>query len=233
MRKERTLYYRKPIVLTEDRLIEVHQIVLKRCSHIAYSATAKDGLSIEFSSFDELQKYSNFGKERITSLIIEGRLDDYSRSIIITFSPSFPYKRGTVSYRYAFNDSDMEAAFVKEMQVFLEKATEYNAQFVICEALTLLVLYAAVAVFSLIWVRRATAIPIAIAFSLSLCYIATFIFDLISKYFWKKIFPSVVYCWGEEKQRYENHKDLRSKIFWVVIVGILIAFVVGYYFKIK
>lgn len=46
------------------------------------------------------------------------------------------------------------------------------------------------------------------------------------------LFPSVVFCWGEEAKRFEKWSKLRTNIFWGIIVTALIGLVTSYLFKI-
>ena len=60
---------------------------------------------------------------------------------------------------------------------------------------------------------------------------ATAVYYLCSKLMWKKLYPRVIYAWGEEKERYSKLEGLRSNLFWGVLVTIIISIIVGLLLK--
>lgn len=238
MIKNRNFTYKRIIVLTIQRLKELETLLLKHCDSIDFIAITKNNAEIQFDSFDELSRFSNFGEDKIISLSLKCRTKkDYGYKISIDFSPKYPYLDNTVRCMYCFSDIDKESIFIADFEKFLDKIAVFHTKYMICEwasfiFFVVLGLYPIVIPINGIAYYQAArgAYPLVVGILLSEG-IAMGLYKLCSKYIWKKLFPRAIYSWGEERENYTKLEKLRSNLFWGVLVTTIISVVVGFILK--
>ena len=221
MTYEKTNYFHKKMVITEKRLKELDSIMYKYSDSVEYKATLKDKTTVEFNSFDELLNYDNYGNRKIRTLIVEGR-SEYSTIIQMFLAPSERYSKETARYSYKFKEKDKETTFLEEINHFFSKAVEYEKSDAICEwfSLALILSLAVLLVKKLFPITPDNEIIYMILF---VGLFALMIYKTISYFVWDRLFPDVVFAWGEEKERYEELDRFRSNVFW----GVIVAFAIG------
>lgn len=233
MLKEKKYTYKKAIVLTIQRLQELNDIILKHSDIIEYEATTANGASIKFDSFDELKRFDNCGEDRITSLILRCyEKNSYKFNIYIDFSPQITNNSETVRCQYRFSDSDKESVFITDLRKLLEKSTEYDTNYKICKWISF-VFFIILGVHPVFFKYNGQAIYQYlgdVTFFVIVCileFISTGFYYRVVEPALQRIFPRVFYVWGEEERNYHNQKNLRSNLFWGVIVATLINLAVG------
>ncbi|MBQ4447069.1 MAG: hypothetical protein II897_02095 [Clostridia bacterium] len=223
IRKETT--YRKRLVISQNRIIELDSILEKYCERIRYKATTDQGTSLAFEDRDELLKYDNFKNGKTISLDVSGESKDRSTSIEITIAPTFKLKDETARCRYEFSDNDKERLFVDDWTTFLKKCTEYQISYTICKVATF-VFWLSLGVYFLVRffntkLRDLSYYPL--LFILMFSFIKTVTHD---KTIWDRVFPPAVFPWGEEREKNLKRINIRSQLFWAVVIptAISIAF---------
>ncbi|MBR3083831.1 MAG: hypothetical protein IKH03_04590 [Oscillospiraceae bacterium] len=226
---------KKRIVLTAPRLKELNSILLKYCQHLQYSITTKNQSRVYFNDFDELSGYVNYGEDKIRSLKIEGREILLAEPIItIEFSPKTPYAGYSTILYCMFSDTDKISIFSNDIRKFIDKAAEYNTSYSACKwagliLFILLGLYFAYSHFSGKIFGIFNIFLVIMEFLLSEL-VAIMLYAAFSILVWQKLFPRVVFAWGEEEQKYQRLKNLRSNLFWVVLIGAVISVLVAFIF---
>lgn len=222
--------YRKAIILDEERIRKIIKLIEKYCDGTKIEITTKRKSQISFGSLEELLQYDNFGKNRIDELFISG-YNDYLKTISIEFSQDlspflFISYGKTVNCSYTFYNQEDEKLFVEDFKILLSK---YKAPYWIMSKITPIgIIFWISASFSLYnlfndnlhfsdltWPFFLIVLMLAI-----LCWCLLISLD---RYVINYIFPPIVFAIGEEINRFEKNKNLRTNIFWVIIVGIIVG----------
>ena len=239
MVKSRVFSYKKIIVLENQRMQELRDLLLKHCDRITFQAITANKAEITFESFDELMEFSNFGDDKIVSLSLWCYApNEYSYKIKIEFSSQDPFHNETMRCQYNFSNTDEESILISDLQKFLEKSTAYNTAYKICEwasyfffiVLGILPIYFPVngkAIYKLLSGKGYLFVFVFITEFISYAGL----YHLFKKQILKRVYPRVIYAWGEEEKRFNELKALRSNLFWGVFVAIVINIVVGILLK--
>lgn len=241
MKKRRYFEYKKTVLLTIPRLQELNQLLQKHGKCINYSATTKNHAEVLFDTFEELTNFDNFQENKIVSLSIECRncrqSDDSEVYINIEFSPSSPYDTDTLRCYYYFFDVEKETVFLSDFNRFLVKTATYDRNYKVCEwstflAFFILGLYPVFIPFGGVpyYQRVRGLFPVIMAVLLSEMF-AFFLYYLISRMIWKKLFPKAIFAWGEESAHYAKLEIIREQLFWVVLIGPVMSIIVGLILK--
>lgn len=234
MKKYCNLQFHKRVVLDIQRLKDLDRILLKQCGHLNYTIMTKSKNRVLFDSFDELIAYPNFGEERITCLEITGYSSQLSSNEIVSlaFSPITPYESYTVKGRYCITDIDKESIFKADINSFLDKATRNQNSFKACEIISWL-FFVVVGFYPMMLplykVYKHTYPKVMLIFLSQM--IAHALYAIVRFLILPRVFPRVVFAWGEEEKRNEWHEKLRSNLFWAVLIPLLIAVVVPCFIK--
>lgn len=232
MKKESQIYSKKRLLITNERLGELQNLLSKYCTHIDWKATLTDGTTVTFDSFEELQKYSNFGSARILGIKATGRSDDFKTTIIVNISREYLSLKRFGECSFEFASEDQYTVFRKEIQDFFEKCVEGEFAYQLGRWLFALALLGVVlfAAFKFINFNTDSAFLI-IVFLLMLAGVAFWMSITFSTKVWDLAYPSIVFAIGEGVVRYEKFKKWRSNTFWGVIVAAAISFLVGLILK--
>ena len=238
MIKYRFFTYKRIIVLTIQRIQELESLLHKHCDSIDYKATTKNEAEIYFESFDELSSFCNFGEDKIVALHLKCRLNSNSDfSIEIDFSPKFPHSDCTVRCFYCFSDIDEESIFISDFKKFLDKTAIYNARHNVCEWLSfafffLLGLYPIIIpIGGAAFYQAAKNAVSLVSGALMIETVALFLYALFSKFVLQKLYPRVIYAWGEETEKEKKLESLRSNLFWAVLIATVINIITGLFLK--
>ena len=234
MVKYRLFTYKKIIVLSDQNMEELRSLLLKHCDKINYQVITKNEAEITFDSFDELMSFNNFGDDKIVSLSIKGYVNNEYRFIVgIDFSPQSPYDSETIRCQYFLSDIDKESVLTSDLHRFLEKVTKYDAQYKGCKIVNFM-LFCVIGIYPVFipTIRnfiRETQYKQMIIFAV--LFISQFImrglYNLCTKYIWRKLYPRVTFAWGEGKTQFQNVEKLRSNLFWGVLIAALVSLGVG------
>ena len=232
MKKEGQIINRKRLLITNERLVELQNLLSKYCTQIDWKAILTDGTTISFDSFEELQQYSNFGSTKIFGINSDGRSDDFKTIIKVTISRKYPILKQFGECSFEFASEDQYTVFRKEIKEFFEKCVEGEITYQVGRWLFALALLGIV-LFTISTLVKVTAESI---FLIILSYfmiagLTLWLSILFSTKVWDFILPSIVFAIGEGVARYEKIKKLRSNIFWCVLVAAAIGVLVDLILK--
>ena len=237
MIKNRSFEYKKIIVLTIERMQELRELLLKHGDSIEYTAITSNDAEIEFDSFDELCGFNNFGEDKIKSLnLICRKKEDYKFIIDIDFSPEYP-KKASVKCKYCFSSVDYESVFISDLEKFLDKTSTFDMKYRICKFIgywifLLLGVYPVlIPINGMPYYKTVSGQTILFVVLLIFELTAIGLYSLFVQHILNRLYPRVIYAWGEERERYNRLLALRSNIFWGVIIALLISLAVGLLLK--
>lgn len=222
MQIKKELTYHKRLFITPERINELEELLNRYCEVIKYDAKTSSGTTLSFDNRKELLEYDNFKNGKIVSLDITCRSKDYLTSIDIGFAPSLYPKNISAKCNYKFTDNDSERLFVDAWTTFLEKATEYQNSYVLCQ-ITALVFGLSLGIYLLVRYfntrfRMVSYMPL--MFILMYYIIKS---PMKENTIWSKVFPPAVFSWGEEQRKYTDYVRIRSNLFWVVVIPTVIS----------
>ena len=226
--------YKRALVLTPERIKELETIFRKYCERVFYEATTVAETDISFVSVDELLNYDNFQNRKLKSLTVTGR-NGIDRIVTCTFVPDnikiFVGYGETCICRYTVSTVDAETTLKADILTFLKKVT---ASFWLIGKFRLFGLLGCVSLYifpSLLLFGRVSDAEWSFSrfiLSLLLGYGLVAIIRLVDRCVLEKLFPSIVFLWGEETEYYEKCDRMRKNIYWCVIVAIVVGIVVFY-----
>ena len=233
MKLEGRFTYKKALILTPERIKELEIVLLKYCENVSYEATTVTDTEISFSSIDEMLNYDNFQKRKLKEVTIVGR-NGYEKIVNCFFGVrGFPIFKGyneTCLCRYIVSDVDKETMLRNDIQIFLKKAT---ASYWLLGKFRLFGLLGFVSLYLFLLLllfgeninAKLMTIPLFFV-SLLIGFCLVKVIQLIDC-FLEKIFPPIVYLWGEEKENYEKYDKLHHNIFWCVFIAMIVSIVCG------
>lgn len=232
MKKEGQIINKKRLLITNERLGELKKILSKYCSQVDWKATLTDDTSVTFDSFEELQKYSNFGSAKILCLKTSGRSEDFKTMITVNISRKHSYLNHSGECSFKFASEDQYTVFRKEMQDFFEKCVEGEFAYQVGRWLLALVLFGAIlfAAFTMIKVADKSNSSTIAVYSMLIGF-AFWLPITFSTKLWDILYPSIVFAIGEGVSRYEKLKKLRSNLFWGVLVTFVVSVIVSLILK--
>lgn len=229
MIQKKELEFKKTIVLDAKRMADLDAIMHKYSDRVSYSITTKGKTRIDFDSFDELMSYSNFDKERISQLMIEGKTwnNRFTVDIDVELMPNPVFNR-SVKCSYRFEDVEKAKLFEIDLVDLLNRTVEnYHSRigFRLCLTVALFAIYAisCILIFKSVLSSNVQSILIG-------CMAAALIFPGLSgiRQLTNAVFPRVIFAWGEEAKQYDKNAKLRSNLFWGVLVATIVAIGTGF-----
>lgn len=228
MRQNKKIEFNKPIVLDADRMNELYTILQKYSNKVSFRGITKEEAKIDFDSYEQLMRYSNYDKERLVSLEVRGRTwgENNDVDIDIELQPD-PIFRRSVRGSFQFDDVEKARLFELELIDFLNRSVENYGSSIGLKTILWVVLIAIVTFLFVILLKKdLLKNNMASLFggcmgSLSVVYMMN-----IGK-ITNKVFPKVSFVWGEEAKRYNRRAKLRSNLFWCVLVATIIAIGTG------
>ena len=224
-------YYRKAIILDKNRMYELEKLLLNYCNMIDYEAEIENKTIIKFSSITEMLSYENYGEWKIKKLIITG----YQNSrLVLKISTGKPCAWGapigyinTVECFYKLQSIDEQKSLKEKFMVFFKKAT-LSYWF-----------WGKIRTIGIVWLLFIMVLPIYFYLkdsfqSTSISSFSTFISIIVGfmlgfilgsfDYFCLgRLMPPVVFSWGEEINNENKKKNIRTNIFWCVLVALVVG----------
>ena len=222
--------YKRALKLTPDRMRQLEELLNRYFDKIVYNCNIKNGSDITFQSLEEMLEYDNFSTGKIVSMNIYG---ETTAQLTINFSEgygTFSNYEQVVYCNYTLYDVVQDTIFIKELNEFFKKST---LNYWLIGKATLfslsLACYSFILIFRIIEARlRFSAANLSLD-ELLLAIALLFLAYFIDKNLLKKLFPPIVFYWGEEERAFDKKDKLRTNLFWVVLVGILIGIVVFFF----
>lgn len=221
------------VIVNDTFLKNIDSIISKYFIKPTYSAIILSGDSIEFDSLEELLNYENGLTEKIVSLNI-----DYGYYNSIRISSMEDSYDSSILIFYITDDSDTKVLFDTEIKNEINKiSTSKLYSFISSSSISrisfiIFLIFTMISIVSYFYGGQSSIKQLTILFNplLYLAFVfAVFVYlgilfgirDII-----RKLFPSVVFYLGMEKERYNKIKDIRKNIFWCVIVAFILAVIV-------
>lgn len=235
--------FKNPVEIKSDDLIQLESIITKYYPSVKYTAELKDGSNVIFDNLDELLKFKNERERKILVLkVLAGRFD-FSREIEIKFESGISsYKAFSYSIKveYKFHDSEKEIIFLNEIKSFCNhiKKDPVFSFFSKLWAPTILIALGAI-FFTIEFIFKAITSNAAdthinetfdIPVSMIIGIITMMILVFLDK-FWRYMFPSIVILLGEEVKNDIFRNKLRSVIFIVILLGIVVSLIGSFVFS--
>lgn len=208
-------------------------IILKHCDRIDFSANTYAKTRIAFDNLDELLEYDNFKSRRIVSLTLTG-YKKYDRSISVRIDDLglFPFANygTTVQCSYKLPSVDEEAIFKSDFSNWYQKCVPpywLLGKFSLFGLLTIPSMF--IMFIKLVYGSK-TDVDLSSLSVLQSLVISTLVglgivycVRAFDTYFWKNLFPAIVFNWGEEEKRNEKWRRYRNNIFWGILVALLLG----------
>lgn len=230
---------KKAIILSPQRIKDLHNFILKNCERVEYTAVTAANTRISFENIEELLAYDNFKTRRITELEITGYV---GRSRIITVYIANWNLLSVTNYGTTVR-CDYQLPSVEAETLFLHAFEEWYSM---CIAS-----YWLLGKFS---INGALLLPGAFIWFLRLMFGGTFIeidygniallsalaifcvvgfmlakiINYIDTHFLGSLFPAIVFLWGEEEKRYEKWGTFRSNLLWGIIIALLLGLLTNF-----
>lgn len=216
--------YSKAVILTAERVWELESMLRKHCTAVKYEISTFSGIKLEFQAMDELLEYDNFKKKRIRTLRVLG-FTKCESVVEMTFLSSNTRKKArgyheTCICDYTFKNMDSQSIFREDMADFFDKCTApywiWGKLPVCFVPLFLGCLYVVCSYFagkfSLPMINGRIGITVIIAPLLLISFPLGHVIH--------KVFPPVVFLWGEEIQRNGRYEKFRNNFWWGGIVAV-------------
>lgn len=225
-------HYSKSLVLPADRLSGLAEILGRYCDRIRYEAVTVNNLNIAFQSKEELLSYDNYGKKRVKELVISGYhgLSRVFRFELLSEKEWFSLLGYWKTAKCSYSFSDMKDAdhFQSDVMSLLHKATpsywwvgKLSVWGIMWLSSLLSTTYNLFAGKSLEYHGSA-----GVFFLVLILVIAVMVlFAAVDRFLIGSLFPPITFAWGEELRRAQKYSNLRSNIFWCVIIAILVGLV--------
>jgi len=224
--------YKSAIVLTPERMAELDNILNKYYPSFFYSAVIENESKIKFSNLREMISFDNALQHKIKSIIISEKDEANYPDLFIKIKPrksiffNFEY---TVLVEYKLSNPDDEILLRNELSILFNKARAQNSFLYKFSLIQLLfpytiwgiLYYSYSAIFkSFDLFKEYTNTRMLFEF-----FIATWVLAICMffPFLWMKIFPPIMFSWGEAIQVNRRLCDTRNKIFWGLIVASLIS----------
>lgn len=224
--------YRKAITVTPERIVEIVECLKDvfpfSVDRIQYTGIIKNGSTIRFNSVKELAKYENFADGALVSINIYNA--GYFNLIIKkTYNAICNYGK-TVHFSYEVNSNDDEILLKNNLLKELDKAklnywwiAKFNPILLLMVISLLSVpraiyLYGFGGWFSSLFTAQSLIPESAVINALVL--IGVFCWAIFLP-IWLRVFPVLLFNWGEEGKKIQKIISRRESILYDVFIGII------------
>lgn len=240
MKVENTFKFKKAIVLDSNRMTEIHSLIFSFCEDVRYEVELDNGRIIS-CNLEALLSLDNFEKERIQFIRIaayeKNSIENNNIHINIGHNK---YDRMLLSYSnicecsYAFDSMNKADSFEKQILNILEKSkapywklAKVNISTVVFLVSLLYTIYNYIA-------GKLSDKNVQMIFSskiVLIAFIIVIVLYFIDKIIHITILRDVNFVWGEETEKYERRKKLRSNILWSIVISMLIGLFANFIFS--
>lgn len=226
--------YKSAIVVDNDLLREINELITSYFIQPDYSAKVVSNDEIKFDNLEELLEYDNFSSGRVKSLSVH--FGSYDEILFEEDRTGWSINSYTYSVKALFqtDSNDKSEDFKRKLKKLLDKKKQsilYTAasKFSFVHICVVVLIYSVLLnFFQLLHDSTASVMettPALITVAIAIVIIAyAFMAGLVK--ILNTFFCPIVFALGENKKRYEKIKDIKSKIFWGVIVASIVSIVV-------
>lgn len=232
-----TFTYNFPLVLTEKEIrFLVNSLSQQHCEYVTYIGTTINGTDITFPSVDRLLAYENKDKDRLGSVTIQG-FRGREKKLRIFFDGMHGIGTATkypnvFICEYEVASEDEGASLDGIIKHFLSKVkAPYWCQGKYGQVL-LQAAFTISALFFFVYhpfFRLYSENMDLTGFVLPLALLYGFILGFLKLTQWgvEKLFPPIVFLWGEEEKRHEQRKNYILSVFLSLLSSGLYAIIIG------
>lgn len=220
--------FRKAIVVDRKLLEEIENIITAYYGRPRYSAILENDDKIMFDSIDEILEYDNYEKRKINILnLLANQTFNLTFHADLSFIHNYKH---TVVGGYETKNNNDSILIVEKIQESLNKSKQ-PLYYTLLSKVSMMYLVIIIGIISLmlnIYNRFQSSIEYSSAFYINTVIISALIFYIIGTAFSKIIgyfFKPVIFNWGKEVERIGKIKSLRGNIFWVIVVGAIMAYI--------
>ena len=222
--------YKKALILTPERINELEKILLKYSESVSYEGKTVANTAISFTSMDELLIYDNLRNRKLKSLTVIGKRNKYERVVTCEFEAGglgilVGYDETCVC-SYNVSNVDIETTLREDIQTFLKKITARYwlfGKFRIVGLMMALCLLLVSYILN-VGVKRSGNLDVKVFLFTTIAGILIARGAImIDRYVIRELFPPLSFLWGEAVDQGKRMEVWRSNLFWVIIVGILLA----------
>ena len=225
--------YTHTICLTEDLLREIDALYRNYFDEEAKYKVNLGAHTIYFNELNEIFALDNFAEEKIKEITIGSILESY-----IKFEVHDSYLRdasSTVEVEYRIDSSDNANNYRRKLEKIFDKGKrsriyDFFAHFSIG---TMWLLITVISFWNSTYTyfysnskASSSITPLIFALAIICVLILALLLDYLFKCI-KKLFPPLVFCWGEEQKVESNRKTIRAGLFWSVIIAAIVSIVCG------
>ena len=198
--------------------------------NIIISSKLQNEADISFESIEELLSYENLGEFRLNELTIKSNGTSDYRIEIKKGSHFFFTYGSTITIRFSLDNIDQCIGFRAKLKYLLKEIRLPFSYTILSKISIPIVIWFFSILFSLFFYLQPTSnsgnsIPIS-TFVILILIVAIIIGVIfVLNLFWVKLFPPIYYLWGKENLRFEKITKIRSKIFWVIFIGLIVGII--------
>lgn len=226
--------YKKAIILTEQRMRDLHEVFLNYFDIIKYKAIIESGSEIEFNGINELVEFDNHRERKIRRIEVTCQKKgtfNVTMLFIHCHTDFFVQYDKTVSCLYSVTDTKEEVNLKNDIEnIFTKARAKYWIFSKIC-TIQLIIIWGILSLFHIILnfgevnqLNYSVAVWISI-FS-SMIFIVTVLRKILDS-FLRFLFPPIVFCWGENHDANTRGVALRSNISWGLLFAVVGAVIGG------
>ncbi len=237
--------YKKAIILTSERLLEINTFLEKNYSKIFYEGKCKDGSNIEFANVEELLEHRNHKKNKLTRVTIVARDELYKEKLSISFEAVrsfFLLLKRSVEVEYFTETIESKTILVKTFQDLFDRSkakywylVKFSTLFYFYLLSLVVYIIQAINYFTNAQNDSTSTTQIS-SFSITHWSLMIILIGLLLSALFgldkliTQAFPRVVFSWGEELQNDSRRQRSREQLFWIIvsiIFGSLITFILN------
>lgn len=223
--------FKKAIRVDQKLLDNLKEILQPYIDKEEYVATLENGDVIRFENYQEMIQYDNYGKGKIEKLKIK-----YSSSLSINFETSMSlinnYK-STVTVEYVFRNQE-DIILMREKLGCLFNKNKQPWFYTIITKISVMYFFIIIgswsAFLNIININKKMELDNMNSIQyINLGFILTMIIILLACLLGrirKRYIPSIVFYWGNEKERFDKNMQYVDKIFWGIIVALFLPVII-------
>lgn len=228
------IQFKSAVVINDGFLEDIDKLLREYFDrNPQYTTELINGDSIEFESVNELISYDNYSKRAIKTLeVYFGVGNRINIEPTISFLCSYEC---TIRMRVEVDDSDKLEEIKRKAKLIFNKhkqSTLYTvaSKFSTMHIAMMLLCYSVVLNLQILINPQKNTVDMPLYMLIAICTVGFVFWGALSKAIaWaiRNLFPPVVFYLGENIKVFERKTDLKSKIFWGIIVAAFVSAIVS------
>lgn len=230
----RSIEYKKAIIVSQERMIQLDSILAKNFDKIRYTAILKNGSQETHEIVESLLLSDNYNDERIVAIEVYAHNTDYNNddSTYLYFGSKeyvsllFEYSE-VCKGNFSFSQKEKAKRFEEELNTLIGKSTapywvfaKFNLQVVLFLGCFIAYIYLLTHTDNNTQIINITMSKLMLLLLAAIAVV--WLVFRVNRFIHETILPPVVFIWGEEVPRSKRMDRWRTNLFWVVIVGLVL-----------